>query len=383
MFKRPICILWFLALFVIDALAQSNSDQITEIADLKKEWLTFDSQSKNYVPFIDGSKLERPYIGFFLNIQDYQGMLLQCCVPNGTGIYIENSLVDYATIEECLLFDIDSLSNIYSKDQIFVSLYQHNFDSKRFVTDIVVPSFENKETVESGLQMIFVGREPSLFTNFFIVVLLILMAFYAALLNLYPRVFREFFNFNKAFALKLKEEKVLTPSVFSRTNLLFFLGYGMVISFLGMVFWHMLDEIPAPFPFVDLSSFTGLFQSWIKLSLLILIVLCLKYILIASIGTLFNHRIIAPRHFYDFYRLSHIFLFLIAILAIVLYIVLQNPPEVLFRALFYGLVLLLSLRVVIIFLKLLDSASFRNFQLFSYLCTTEILPLVIGVNIFL
>ena len=310
-------------------------------------------------------------------------MFLQCCVPSGSGLYIENSLVDYASESNCFLLDVDSLGSAYPQDQVFISLYRRNFDSKQFVTSIVVPFQDEVEIAEIDSDMILLAREPSYFTNFFIVALLILLAYYAALLNLYPKTFWEFFNVNKAFALKLKEEKVLTPSVFSRTNLLFFLGYGMVISFVGIVFWFVLKETPILFSFVNLESFTEAFISWVKLSVLVLVVLCLKYLLIASIGTLFNHRLIAPRHFYDFNRLSHIFLILIFSLAVITFMVLQNPPEIIYRTLFYALAFLLSLRVVILFFKLLDSASFRNFHLFSYLCTTEILPLIIGIKIFL
>ncbi|MGI9545247.1 MAG: DUF4271 domain-containing protein [Cyclobacteriaceae bacterium] len=381
MYKILVLFISLLMLSGVNVRAQES--QIKQIEDLKKNWLTYDGRTRSYVPFIEGSKLDRPYIGFYLDLKAYPRMLLQCCVPSGSGLYIENSLVDYASKSDCFLLNVDSLKNAYPQNQIFISLYRRNFDSKQFVTSIVVPYQEKVETTGSESEMILHSREQPYFTNFFIVALLILLAYYAALLNLYPKVFWEFFNVNKAFALKLKEEKVLTPSVFSRTNLLFFLGYGMVISFVGIVFWFVLKEIPILFSFVRLESFIEVFTSWVKLSVLVLIILCLKYFLMVIIGTLFNHRLIVPRHFYDFNRLSHIFLIIIFSLAIVAYMVLQNPPEILYRTLFYALAFLLSLRVLILFFKLLDSASFRNFHLFSYLCTTEILPLVIGIKIFL
>ena len=43
---------------------------------------------------------------------------------------------------------------------------------------------------------------------------------------------------------------------------------------------------------------------------------------------------------------------------------------------------LLGVRIVILLFKLIGETSFRKIHLISYLCTTEILPLLIGIRIF-
>jgi hypothetical protein len=224
-------------------------------------------------------------------------------------------------------------------------------------------------------------RTRDQFTNFFVVAILIMSAFYAFLINRYPKGHRDFFNLSKAFSLSLKEEKVLTQRNMSTANTMFFCLYGMSIALVIILFWRIFGGIPEILEFVTLTTFWSCLFSWIALSAIAFCVVELKYLLIRILCSLLNVEKIAQIHFFDFMRIGLIFICTTLMVASVLYLSDWNQV-VSFKVVLYAFIALLGIRIIILLFKLIGETSFRKIHLISYLCTTEILPLLIGIRIF-
>jgi len=103
--------------------------------------------------------------------------------------------------------------------------------------------------------------------------------------------------------------------------------------------------------------------------------------LIKVLCSLLNVDKIAQIHFFDFIRLSLIFVGSTFLVASSLY--LSNlKVQIAFTIVLYLFMALLGVRIIILLFKLIGDTSFRKIHLISYLCTTEILPLLIGIRIF-
>ena len=58
-----------------------------------------------------------------------------------------------------------------------------------------------------------------------------------------------------------------------------------------------------------------------------------------------------------------------------------NITPMTYQVLLYIFMALLVVRIAVILLKLIGGSAFRKVHLISYLCTTEILPLLVGFRI--
>lgn len=377
------CKFLFLAVFVllVTNIEAQNSQQLLPIEDLKSSWLTVNREGNSYVPFINGSSLNYPVIGIMLNTRDGNDLILRVCLSAGTSVFIDNKIVDRIQYDGCRLYDLDSLMSNYNQESLFVSFFKKSLNPDLVTTTLMTTQpIRNIQAQSKPLQQI-TKRYRDQFLDFYIIAILMVAAYCAFLLNKYPKGFRDFFNFSKAFSFSFKEEKVLTQRNMSTVNALFLWLYSMIITLVIILFWKIFGRIPELFEFVAFESFSSCFVSWFVLSLLAYAVVWMKYVLIKTLCSMLNVDKIAQIHFFNFMRISFIFVTAIFIALSVVYLTFvdQTVPFTIGLYLFLSL---LVIRIIILLFKLIGDSSFRKIHLISYLCTTEILPLLIGIRIF-
>lgn len=362
-------------------LVAQSSTQWLPVEDLKSDWLTIDRAGERYVPYVNRRSLYSPVLGMMLDAREVSGLTLGICIPEGTSVFINNKIVDQTMYQGCHYYDLDSLNAHYGGSTMFLSLFRKNLDPGEVSTTLMTRQPVNELLGETTPLVQIKKRLPDPFTDFFIVAILIMSAFYSFLVNRYPKGHRDFFNLSKAFSLTLKEEKVLTQRNMSTANTMFFWLYGMSIALVIILFWHIFGGIPEILDFVILNTFWSCLFSWVALSAIAFCVVELKYLLIRILCSLLNVERIAQIHFFDFMRIGLIFICSVLVTASVLY--LSNLNQLVpFTIVLYAFVGLLAIRICILLFKLIGETSFRKIHLISYLCTTEILPLLIGIRIF-
>lgn len=370
-------------LLVASVGAHSQSAvEMVPIEDLQSHWLTVDRTGKSYVPYVLGSSLNYPVIGLLLNTTSKAGLILECCVPQGTSVFVNNQIVDHSDTRICRFYNIDSLGALYAQDDVFISFYKKNISPSSLTTRLLIkqPLAQTVPTADRTAQIL--KRPVSGFTNFFFSIILVIAGYYAFLINQYPKAYRDFFNFSKAFSPTLKEEKILSQRTMNTANALFLWGHSMIVGLVIILFWNALGGIPDVFGFVGLHSFKSSLLSWLILSLIVYVTIGLKYLLIKTLCSLLNFEKIAQIHFFDFFRLSMMFASPVLVVLTVIHLNVLDYQITPYRVLLYVFIALLVARIVVLLLKLIGGSSFRKIHLISYLCTTEILPLLIGVRIF-
>ena len=362
-------------------MTAQNQSKLVPVKDLKSQWLTIDRTGQHYVPYIRGGTLNYPVLGLILDREEGPGLSFSACVPEGASIFINNMIVYRTGSSTCVIFDLDSLRSAYSNQPLFFSIFKKNLDPGSVTTTLMTrqPAGDLQGQTNPTIQITRRYQDP--FADFFVVAILLVTAFYAFLINRYPKGNKDFFNFSKAFSLTLKEEKVLTQRNMGTANILFFCLYGMTIALVIMLFWKVFDGIPEIFEFISLSTFRSCLFGWLALSVIAFCVVELKYLLIRILSSLLNVEKIAQIHFFDFVRIGLIFICAILISASTFYLI-SMDQSVVFTILLYLFIFLLAVRIVILLFKLIGDSSFRKIHLISYLCTTEILPLLIGIRIF-
>ena len=119
--KRPLIMILLLLLSLNSATAQSAS-QYHIIQDLQSEWLTIDAQNR-YIPFV-ASQGPRTTIGVSLDLVQYAGNQLRCCVPENSAVLINQQIIARTMQDRCLNLSIDSLYRVYGQRSVLLTVYQ-------------------------------------------------------------------------------------------------------------------------------------------------------------------------------------------------------------------------------------------------------------------
>lgn len=353
-----------------------NDENYTVVKDLRKDWITL-SKNNNYIPFIENSGEQSPVISFELALQQHQGLVLKCCVPKGSTILINQQVVGYQENTSCVLYALDSLYDHYKSSSIWFSIYDPHRTYYQISTQLVEKKDEN---ILSNLPVV---RSSTGIQNFFAAGLVVLLLFYAVLSHQFPKVFKNYHSFRNISSLNLQEDMYTKIKLLNSTNLMFVLHYGLLVAYLIIVFVHTANVLEIRLPGYPFESFSDFFTVWLKVTLLVLGVLALKYVMVAAIGALFRLSRIVQHHVLDYFRMSLTYGVILFAILVFTYLGLGKNHTVYYNIFVYSVVVFSLLRVFLLYHRLFDISSFRNIYLFSYICTSEILPLFIGFKFFL
>jgi len=296
----------------------------------------------------------------------------------GQYLFIESKKVFYLFVNSTFVIrhkgtiklNADSLRQKYS-NSIFVSIYQ-----KTGAKDLSV-----KWTILQPLDELYNPLRPQhIFSNFILVSSLILIIFFTALFRTNTQLTLDYLNLVKLFYLRDREENQITLRITSSVNLLFYLFCSLLASLALITALYFAKE---GLSFLTYPSFTTtgryLWQ-WLFLALGILGALMAKLAFIASIALLFGWRDITGVQFFNFIRVLILSLALIAIVSLFCF---SFGIYVNYFSLLKAGCILLLMGTGLLYFKLQARTTFHSFHLFSYLCATEIFPLMILVKVLL
>ena len=349
-------------------------------ADLREDWLIYNSRYETYAPFVENTAPSTGSFAFILNKNKVNNSHLIFCLQKGSSLFIEQQIVRFYEEARCDKIDLDSLFNKYNREDLFVTVYNRSLDINRFKTLLASKNATEDQSADALIAKISL-RDDSLFKNFYLLALLLFLAILSAVYNLNPKNFREFYSLSKVFSIKLRYENVSTLKIFNWPNILFVLTHCLLVSYVLMVVIGLLGE-PVPYLNVSVSGVMAGIYRWISLAFLVFLLLLGKYVLIKLLSTMMNLKELDQIHFFEFVRISIFIYSTGAVFMAVLLLGYYLPEPGYFIWVIYLVALLSVVRIVLLYLKFLRLSTFRNLYLFSYLCTTEILPLIIGFKIF-
>lgn len=210
---------------------------------------------------------------------------------------------------------------------------------------------------------------------------LFLLAFLVLLFRSNPQLTLDYLSFAKVFTTAERNETQLASRITSSENLLFYLFSALLTGFLLSAILYSsgpLFQAARPLTFSSLGSS---FLIWLRLTSFILLLLAAKLCIVLAFSTLFNFRETISFQFFNFLRFVLFTAMVLAIFSLLLFVFRITTPSWYERLVAMGLILL-TLGSVMVLLKLLRKSQLSFFHLFSYLCISEFIPLVILFKIF-
>lgn len=218
------------------------------------------------------------------------------------------------------------------------------------------------------------------YRDLYIILSIILLCVFAASKVIFPKLFVESITWDKLFGFRVKEDLGSTIRPFSAEHIYFTALFGFNLSFVLLFITNALDPDQVA---IKILEVTGLGQGillWLIVGLVLNLTFYLKYLFLVAIGWLFHMRQVISRHFIDYINASSLFYILVALcLAMSTYATFITGESFL-KIVLITIVSFLFYRTALLYIKLIQLSPYSKLFIFSYICTTELIPLFIGLH---
>lgn len=352
------------------------------VKDLTQDWLIYDQREKEYVPYVAEQHNTQLSINTIVDIESNRHYELLIYVEKNNYLFFNNSLKRNLMGGQWYVLSIDSLYKVYHSHHLMITLYGTPGQvGKTILIGHKKAAVEKLITIEEESFLNLHPKNDSKISNFFILGMLLLLAFAAFLYNSYSRAFERIYSLPDLFQVDVRDESFLINKPFSRVNLLFVV---LLCLELGYLYIFTQDKQYNLFSSKELIlSGQSLFDTWInyiKVVVLCLALMVAKYIGLYILSTLYKLEGIANIHYFKILQSSLLFYSTLLFLAsfssfyVVDWAILVRSMLLIPSIIFY------VLRVIIIFFTISRSTTVKSLYLISYLCIVELIPLIIGVR---
>jgi hypothetical protein len=353
------------------------------IYDFENDWLVYNSQYKNYVPYSQGINEDARSVSLNIDLLKNRRYFLMLHTNNEGYLFLEGALQKKLEAGQWLIVNIDSLFRSYKKDELLLTIYGSAGISGKHV---VLGSLKKKNSagmvVRTNSTLINIKPIPlSSFGNFATLCLLLVLLLNAWIYNTNPLTFIrlinpvEYFNNNPRDLLS----KVNKP--YSNTVIVFVTITAMLMSFLLIFFSsNELNLFSVASILSEQANTLQFLSDFLLLATIFFVLMYGKFILMVVIGNMLNLDKLIDTLFLKIIQSSYFFY---AAWFVVIFVVGLNSTQWLTVIRPYILVPFLIFyvgRFISLYVVTRPTTSFINLYLFSYLCVIEIIPLIIGIK---
>lgn len=357
--------------------------QFFPVFDYQNDWLVYNDQYKNYVPFSQGVNEGTRFASLYIDLIKNRRYSLLVQVENEGYLFLEGALQSKLSPGKWQELSIDSLYKVYHKDELLLTIY-----GSPGVGDKTVLLCNKKKQSDSGVvtntRSGFINIKPisfSPFGNFAGIALVIILILNAWIFNLNPLSFIRLINPIEFFNNDPRDQLSKINKPYSNTVIFFVVISAMMMSF--VVIYFSINKVNLFSVSTILSEKANTLQilgDFCILSLIFFLLIYAKYVCMVLAGNMLNLDKQVDIIFIKIVQSSYLFY---AFAFLVIFALSFNHinwldasrPYILFPFLFFYLARFAGLYVVA-----KPTGSLINLYLFSYLCVIEIIPLIVSMK---
>ncbi|TDB65132.1 DUF4271 domain-containing protein [Arundinibacter roseus] len=354
------------------------------VYDYQHDWLTFSSRYKSFVPYSKGVNDSELSVSLLVDLSKYKRYDLLVWVANENYLFIEGALQQKLTADSWRTLNVDSLSRVYKKSELLLTLYgSSGIDGKKV---LIGHSKKNVGTSEKklvpGLSFINIKPIPtSPFEDYAIVVVVLILILTLFTYTSSPVTFRRFLSPKDLFDTSDRNDFYRFSKPYSRSVLLITLIVSMGLAYLILFFTHhKLDLFYKSGLLLEGETFAQLGLDQIKLTLLFIGLFFVKFIFMGVAGGVLNLENVINTHYIKSLQFSYLFYLFFILISFSLALQYPDWLEQAQSSLFYIFLIYYLIRFFLLYILLNNTGRIINLYLFSYLCVLEIIPLIIGVK---
>lgn len=361
------------------ALNANAADSLNNvvIADLRSDWLVYNPVYKSYFPLSE-EKEHLISVTQVMDLDKYSSYNLNFLSEPGLSLFINSKLVyrNNSSGQEMVVLGIDTLEKSDGNEKEVLTFFNSSgkLPLRHFYVGNSAPGVTTtaKEAVHFPVPR---NIEPS--GSLYILVFLIILTVIAVLRNRYPKKFYELFRFSNV--LPDFDENVVWD-IASVPVILFVLVNAFCAALILFVIKKEYD--------LNSLQFLNIFNTRSVLGILIVsgvlfMIYLMKYLQLRIVGWIFNLKELVRYQFFELMKVSLKINLFLTILILIFHSSGYFRFGIDFHYFFYFIILSLLIVLFRVGYLTFTLSGFRNVYLFSYLCATEILPLIIIVKLIL
>ncbi len=350
------------------------------VHDFRNDWLVYSENYQNYIPYTQFLHENIPSVSLRTDLLNNRHYKLLLNVSRETYLFIDGKLQKRISPDAWEVISIDSLYRTFRRNEVMITLYGNAGGITGKTAVLAFPKkLETAAAEAAPSNVIRLKPKPvSRLSDFLILTVIFIILVNAINFNLAPAVYMHNINPISLLEKGLKSNSLNKP--FEYTNFLLAVQYSLVASFL--IIFLINQGMTSPLSFLSRNGSLGeLTLDYMQLVVTTFFVLHLKYILMFITGNVLNLKEIIAAHYLKILQSGSTYFALLCLLALILFSV--APEYFLFfrENLGFAISIFFLLRFFVLYIALLHKGTFINPYLFSYLCVTEVIPLIIGVKI--
>lgn len=367
--------------FISVAIAYARPQKVLAQPFIAKEnlntnWVYYNEKHAQTFPFFKNSHQSPFAIHLTLGLNYGNKVYLKMPISKNTSLFVNNKFVRHYATAETEYFSIDSLRYAVQSDSLHLTFF--NAQGIRQPPDASVGYLHRDMHNTMNINKILTRHKNNTAEYIKLLVILVFVSF-VVLHSLFPSELKDFYNLPLMLTFRFTDTILAKYRSFTKPQTLVVLYKAGLMAVLLLIFIRYYHN---PFATDFLARINPLY-GWLILFCGVIFLLFLKFVLISLISFLFGMADKINFYFVEFFRMAIIFYSTLFIL--ITYIMINHLyllPNILGGLIVYVIIFYL-LRFIILFFKLRSTATIKNLHLFSYLCTTELIPMIIGLNFFL
>lgn len=358
------------------------NDQYFLVHDYHDDWQVYNDRMKAYIPYISEQHLGYPSHTVFCDIQSNRGYSILVYAQKADNfLFINGSLRQKIPVGKWIVLSVDSLYRAYEQPTIYITLYGSNdIEDKKLMLGYK-RSLNQKPIVlaESGITA--KPRTPAPYRNYIVLVSMFILVCFSYLSNSYIRAFQRYFNFKDLFNTFVREQSFLINKPLNRMNVMFIILLSLIISLFYMLLQSKEISVFGGRAILQEGDTLGvLLSNYFRISLVVFVILVMKYFFIGLVGQLFNLEKVVDLHYFKIIQASSLFYSALVLVLLVLFMD-YFPHDFNWQVyLFTPIVAFYLIRFFILYFTIIRSIPIQSLYLISYLCIVEILPVILGIR---
>jgi hypothetical protein len=350
---------------------------------LNSDWLVYQPKQKQFSLYIPAYHGQVGALYQWVNIREDRPFRINftakkdlCIFLNNKLIFTADSAATYALdLSQAAGTDTNNTKNIKQEKRYLLCLWhpteQPNINSFRNEADVKLLPDSPKQNNQIANKY-----RSSINYNAFIIFLLLIGLIYGWLRTTYTSDFRSLFSVSNLLRHSALDEGFLAKPISSWSSVLFVIAFALSFALLIVAIHTNIQNIVIFNRLFSVSE-ADITSKILFYTILIFSFILFKYLFLSLMGYIFDLTALVSLQYREFIR-SLLFLGMFLPLIMVLYLALNTVmPQMVLLISTLAVSSILIITVLRIFYTLNKKVSLRNLHLFSYICATEIIPLII------
>lgn len=365
----------FLFIYSVFSIIGFQSENFEK--DLSSLWKVYDKDLNRLIPIEDPNS-RVPNISFSLDETFKSGVIeMGSCDSEVKLIYINS--FPYKVFKDSIRITISELAPEFQSSKMLFTVYFNKPHEPDCLSTTLIYSEDlahdtnSERNIASGQNK----KDYSYFTNFLISALIVIGFISIYTFNRSSGEITDLWGIERSLSPRNRDELLLKSKPFDKLGISILALLSIVVSIVYQIAFFLSPDILVDLNVIGNNSFGSLFGNWAIISLFLFIFFSIKYLLIKVFSSLFNLDYFKYIQHYNNLRFA-IWIFTLGLVIFsCIFFAVRSPDISWFIPFLYAIPILLFIRMLIVFLKLISEGRYKVFHLFSYFCATEILPFLL------